>query len=163
MRACYGDARQYFAAVRDAAGEAERTKRQIERMEASEGVRAQGYQPGVSSSRADVNGTSRVVARMDYEGRMRRRLDEDYALIDSATSVIYGEEQTGMGGIDALMGSRCADAVWWRFCDCAGWHKVAEMVGMSEKWCRDAVEAALDACDAYGIERMRAGLGVACG
>ena len=154
-------ARDFFASVRAAADEAERTRNQIERMEAAEGVRAQGYTPGVSRSRADVNGTARVISRVDYESRMRRRLEEDYALIDRGCSVIYGSDQTGMGGVDALLGSATADTMWWRFCDGAGWSKVAREVGRSESWCRLAVETALDVCDQYGMDAMTQGLGIA--
>lgn len=96
----YADAREFFEAVRDAARDADRISRRLAAMEASEGVRAQGYEPSVSHSRADVNGTARTVARMDYERRVSKRREADYALIDKACSVIYGDEQTGLGGID---------------------------------------------------------------
>lgn len=92
---------------------------------------------------------------------MRRRLEEDYALIDRGCSVIYGSDQTGMGGVDALLGSATADTMWWRFCDGAGWNKVAREVGRSESWCRLAVETALDVCDQYGMDAMTQGLGIA--
>lgn len=33
---------------------------------------------------------------------------------------------------------------------------------MSESWCRRAEQVALDACDAYGMERVISGEGIAC-
>lgn len=159
----YADARDFFDAVRRAAVDAERIGRRLERMAAREGVRAQGYEAQGRGTRSDVNGTDATVGRMDWEGRIAARREQDYALIDSACAVIYGNDQTGMGGIASLLGSAAADAVWWRFCGAAQWREVAQRVEMSERWCRDQVAAAMDVCDAYGMEAMRCGLGVACG
>ncbi len=159
----YAGAADFFAAARRAALDAERLRRQLERMEAREGVRAQGYEAQGRGTRADVNGTDATVSRMDWEGRARERVREDYALIDAASAVVYGDSQDGLGGIDALMGPAVADAVWWRFCGAAQWREVAQRVEMSERWCREQVAAAMDVCDAYGMEAMRRGLGVACG
>lgn len=158
----YSDAREFFSAVRRAAADADRISRELERMEASEGVRVQSYDSAGHGTRADVNGTSRVVARMDYEGRIAKRRDEDYKLIDAACDVIYGSSQDGMGGVDALLGSTAADAMWWRFCACAAWREVAGHCEVSERTCQDMVNAAMDVCDAYGIDAMRRGLGTAC-
>lgn len=158
--ACTAD---YFGAVRAAAIDAERIGRRLERMVAREGVRAQGYEAQGRGTRSDVNGTDATVGRMDWEGRIAARREGDYKLIDSACEVIYGSDQTGMGGIASLMGAATADAVWWRFCGAAQWREVAQRVEMSERWCQDQVAAAMDVCDAYGMEAMRRGLGVACG
>lgn len=162
-RIVFACAADYFGAVRAAAIDAERIGRRLERMEAREGVRAQGYEAQGRGTRSDVNGTDATVGRMDWEGRIAARREQDYALIDSACSVVYGDGQTGMGGIEALLGSRVADAVWWRFCGAASWREVAQVTEMSERWCQDQVAAALDVCDAYGMEAMLRGLGVACG
>lgn len=158
----YSCARDFFEAARAASLDAERIGRRIKRMEGSEGPRAQGYDAQGRGSRRDVNGTAAVVARMDYEARVERRLDADYALIDRACSVIYGDGQTGLGGIDALMGAPAADAVWWRFCAAATWERVAREVEQSVRWCQYTVGRALDECDAYGMWGMMRGLGVAC-
>lgn len=83
MACGYSDAREFFEAVREASAEAERARAALMRMEAREGVRAQGYEArGRSGGGADR--TEATDARMDYEERMRRRLEEDYALIDLA-------------------------------------------------------------------------------
>lgn len=93
--ACAAD---YFGAVRAAAIDAERIGRRLERMAAREGVRAQGYEAQGRGTRSDVNGTDATVGRMDWEGRIAARREGDYKLIDSACEVIYGNDQTGMGG-----------------------------------------------------------------
>ena len=164
MSGCgYDSAADFFGAVRSAAMDAERLGRQLARMEAREGVRAQGYEAQGRGTRSDVNGTAQTVARMDWESRVAERREADYALIDSACSVIYGDAQAGMGGVSALMGTATADAMWWRFCGAASWREVSQRVEMSERWCREQVAAAMDVCDAYGMEAMCRGLGVACG
>lgn len=157
----YLSARDFFAAVRDASREADRTLRTIRDMESREGVRAQGYEArGRSGGPADaMRATDR---RMDYEARCRRRLEEDYELIDVACDVIYGSDQS-MGGVGAVLGSAYADALWWRYCAGATWPEVADGCGMSERWCRDAVGVAMDVIDSYGLSRMAEGRGLAEG
>ena len=159
----YADAREFFCAVRRAAADADRISRELARMEAAEGVRAQSYSGGGHGTRADANGTAATIARMDYERRVSKRREEDYALVDSACDVIYGSGQTGMGGIDALLGSAVADMVWWRFCAGASWSEVAGHCELSVRRCQELVDMAMDTCNAYGIEAMRRGLGTACG
>lgn len=162
MSVTYTDAREFFLATRRAAQDIETATRQLDRMRAAEGVRAQGYEPGVAHTRADVNGTGATIARIDWEGRMRERLESDYALVESAMSVIYGDEETGLGGVAALMGGAVADVLMWRCCRARDWRWIAAMLDRSESWCRESAAAAMDVCDAYGIDAMRRGLGIAC-
>ena len=155
-------ARDLMEAARRSAIEAERTRRALERMASREGPRAQSYSPGTSPGRvADPMATTDE--RMDYEARMRTRVEADYAIIDEACDVIYGSDQTGSGGVCSLLGSAYADCLWWRFCAAATWAEVAEGCGMSERWCRDAVSVACDVVDAYGVGRVVRGLGLAEG
>lgn len=158
----YATATDLFEATREAARDAERIRRSLARMESREGVRTQSYDAhGRSGHRADqMRATDE---RMDYEERVRGRQSEDYALIDLCCDVIYGSGQTGSGGVCSMLGSQYADCLWWRFCAAATWPEVAEGCGMSERWCRDAVRVACDTIDAYGLDRMRDGLGLAEG
>ncbi len=159
----YRDAREFFSAVREASIDADRISRRLAQMEASEGLKCQGYGSTGHGSRADVNGTARTVARMDYERRVAARREADYALIDRACDVIYGAGQDGLGGIDALLGSAAADVMWWRFCAAATWETVCRECGVKDSWARYTVERALDECDAYGMWGMTRGLGIAQG
>lgn len=157
----YGCARDLFEAARDAAEDAERTSRTIERMEGREGVRAQSYQPRTLGGGGDsMRATD---ARIDYESRVRRRREEDYALIDLACAVIYGSDQTGSGGVAAMLGPAYADALWWRYCAAATWPEVAEGCGMSERWCQRSMRVSFDTIDSYGLARVVSGLGIAEG
>lgn len=154
-------ARDFFGAARSAAIDADSITRRIRAMESREGVRAQSYEargrsPGTGDAMAATD------ARMDFEGRIERRREEDYRLIDAACSVIYGADQS-TGGVGAILGAAYADALWWRFCAGATWTDVAEGTGMSVRWCKDAVGVAMDVIDSYGLERMSRGLGLAEG
>lgn len=156
----YGSARELFAAVRDAALESRRAERTLERMRAAEGVRAQGYEPRVSGGGAPSSGMGATDARMDQESRLSGRLEQDRALLDLASAVIYGRE-SGKGGVDALMGSSVADAMWWRYCDAAGWGRVAEAVGYSSRQAVRLVEQGLDCVDFFGMANCVGGQGAA--
>ena len=157
----YASAREFFEAAREASIDADRISRRLAEMEASEGVRAQGYDAQGRGSSRDVNGMRRTEARIDFERRVEARREADYDLIDRATSVIYGDGQTGMGGIDALMGGAAADVMWWRFCAAATWPEVCREAGVTDRWARQKAEQAMDMCDAYGMWGMVHGLGVA--
>lgn len=117
-------------------------------MQASEGLHAASLSGRVSGGPVS-DGMHKTDVRMDYEKRIQQRQQEDYELIDLACTVLYGIDERG-GGIAALKGSAVADAMWWRFCAAAKWFTVERVVGMTERWCRDATEEALDTIDAYG-------------
>lgn len=156
----YSDARGFFEAVRDASREAERTRLTLLRMEAREGVRAQGYEAqGRSGHTSDR--TAATDARIDHEARMAERIEEDYALLDLACRVLYGEE-SGKGGVDRLMGSAVADCISFRYVDARPWPEVAALLGYS-RWSvnslRDLCQQGFDAVDALGWERVVDGVG----
>lgn len=156
----YTCAREFFAAVRDASLEAERTRLTLMRMEAREGVRAQSYEShGRSGHRADDK--AQTDARIDYESRMAERVESDYALLDLACALLYGRE-TGKGGLDALMGSAVADCISFRFVDARPWKEVAALMGYSHaSWrsLRDMCQQGFDAIDSLGWERAIEGVG----
>ena len=156
----YSNARDFFETVREASREAERTRLTLLQMEAREGVRAQGYEAqGRSGHMSDR--TAATDSRLDYEGRMRERIEADYALIDLACRVLYGEE-SGKGGVDALMGSAVADCISFRYVDARPWSEVAALMGYS-RWSRrslrDLCQQGFDAVDALGWERVVDGVG----
>lgn len=155
----YSDAREFFEAVREASAEAARARVTLLRMEAREGVRAQGYEARGRSG-GGTDRTEATDARMDYEERMRRRLDEDYALIDLACRVLYGEE-SGKGGVEALMGSAVADTISFRYVDARPWNEVSMLTGYSVSQCRRLCEQGMDAADFFGMKRLLGGEGIA--
>lgn len=153
----YSDARGFFEAVREASREAERTRLTLLQMEAREGARAQGYEPRVMVG-GERDRMAQTDARMDYEERMRERIEEDYALLDLACRVLYGEE-SGKGGLDALMGSAVADCLSFRYVDARPWSEVAALTGYSAKQCQRLCAVGLDACDFFGWINLVGGVG----
>lgn len=153
----YATARDLFDAARDAALDADRIGGSLRRAEAACGLR--GHAPtGAPGGRGGVSDPMAPVDRLvDQEERTRRRLDEDYALIDLACGVIYGTGQDGRGGVCALLGPATADALWWRYCGGVSWAAVSRHVGMSERWCIEATAAAMDVVDGYGWRRVADG------
>lgn len=153
----YSDARGFFEAVREASREAERTRLTLLQMEAREGVRAQGYSlTGRRMSKWDA--MEAVNDRIDLEDVMAERLEADYALIDLACRVLYGEEP-GKGGVDKLMGSVVADCLSFRYVDARPWSEVAELMGYSAKQCQRLCAVGLDACDFFGWINLVGGVG----
>ena len=156
----YATAEDFFEAVRDASREAERTRLTLMRMEAREGVRAQGYEPRVSvGGNADKMATTD--SRIDYEARMAERIEDDYHLLDMACAVLYGRE-SGKGGVDALMGSAVADCISFRYVDARPWSEVAALMGYS-RWSRnslrDMCQQGFDAIDFFGWDNVLGGMG----
>ena len=156
------NARDFFESVREASREAERTRLTLLQMEAREGVRAQGYEPRVSIG-GERDKMAATDSRMDYEERMRERIEEDYALIDMACRVLYGRE-SGKGGVDALMGSAVADCISFRYVDARSWSEVAALMGYS-RWSRnslrDLCQQGFDAIDFFGWDNVLGGTGSA--
>ena len=157
----YQSASDLFEAAREAAEDAERIGRDLGRAAAACGLR--GHAPtGTPGGRGGASDPMAPVDRfLDQEARTRRRLEEDYALIDLACGVIYGRGQDGRGGVCALLGPATADALWWRYCGGVSWAAVSRHVGMSERWCIEATAAALDVVDGYGWQRVAEGVGTA--
>ena len=160
----YSSARDFFEAVREASREAERTRLTLLQMEAREGARAQTYAERVSVG-GERDRMAQTDARMDYEGRMRERIEEDYALLDLACRALYGEE-SGKGGVDRLMGSAVADCISFRYVDARPWPEVAALLGYS-RWSRrslrDLCQQGFDAIDFFGWDNVVGGCGAAEG
>ena len=156
----YASAEDFFEAVRHASREAERTRLTLLQMEAREGVRAQGYEPRVSIG-VNADKMAATDSRIDYEGRMQERIEDDYRLLDMACAVLYGSE-SGKGGVDALMGSAVADCISFRYVDARPWKEVAVLLGYS-RWSvnslRDMCQQGFDAIDSVGWERAIEGVG----
>ena len=156
----YASAEDFFEAVRNASGEAERTKLALMQLEAREGVRAQSYEPRVTVG-GERDRMAATDERMDREDRMAERIEADYALIDMACAVLYGRE-SGKGGLDALMGSAVADCISFRYVDARPWKEVAALMGYS-RWSRrslrDMCQRGFDRIDSLGWGRAIEGVG----
>lgn len=154
-------AREMFRAARAASEDAEYLKRRLERMESAEGVRGASLAPSVSGTKADVNGTARVVARMDLEAASRSRMEADYSLIDYACAVLYGAD--GRSGLAALAGPLVADLLWHHYLGGEPMGRAAAAVGMPRRTAFRRRDEALDLVDMLGFETVIAGEGEAEG
>ena len=159
----YQNAREFFEAARAAAKEVAGYHERVSRMEQTEGLRGASLSGTWSPQRRDVNGMGRVDARIDLEAAERRHIEEDYALIDRAASVLFGMTQRGDGGVDALLGWREARVVDLYYLEAMTWREVASRMDMSERWCQLAAASALDLADAYGVRKVVSGSGWAEG
>lgn len=149
--------RDFFESVREAALDAERTRRQLEAMESREGVKAQRYGTSVQGGTHDV--MAATDARIDRERAWAARIERDYALIDEACEIIYGTDNRG--GIASLLGTATADAMFWRYCAAVTWAEVARNVSYSRQWCYRAVAVAFELIDSAGVEAVMRGEGMA--
>lgn len=151
-------ARDFFEAARAAAFDLTRSLLKIEEMESRNG----GSSPIASprgSGPSDVNGTAQTIAALDMQEAMRARIAEDRALLDLATSVVYGDSESG--GVRALAGATQADVLFWRYLSAEPWDTVAQECGISRRTAIRYANMALDLVDAYGILRAASGTGIA--
>ena len=146
-------ARDFFESVRSAAVDAERTSHTLLRMHGRELPRGMGTEPGHGSGTPDVMRPSDSV--MDYEAMVRRRVQRDWELIDEACAVIYGTEQDGTAGINALLGPATADSLWWYYCAAVKWREVADKLDMSVSQCQRLCAVAFDMVDSLGIGAVK--------
>ena len=147
-------ARDFFESVRAAAQDAERTSHTLLRMQGRELPRGMGTTPGNGGGTPDVMRPSDAV--MDYEAMVRRRVQRDWDLIDEACCVIYGVEQDGTAGVNALLGSATADALWWRYCAAVKWQEVADKLDLSKNHCQHLCNVAFDMIDSLGVGAVKA-------
>ena len=155
----YSSARDLFEAARDAAKERERARRQLERLDARRSGGGSSIAGGGRGGRHDVNGMGPTIALIDYQERMKQRIADDERLIDYTCSVVYGTG--GTGGVNDLMSSAHADALFWRFVAAETWKRCAEACGIGESTVRRMVQEGIDLVDALGADRVAAGMGIA--
>ena len=152
----FSRARDLFESARAAAIDVETVERQLARMESS-ALSLGGGSAGspVSSTPDPQRSARRSEALMDREASLRRRLDEDWALIDLASAVLYGREADA--GLAALVPSWWCDAIWWHYLGLASWADAADRVGYSEQRCKQVVMPAFDTIDSWGLVAVMEG------
>jgi hypothetical protein len=142
----------YLIRARDASRDAERCRRQLEQLESQAlSIGGGGFEPRTRSTPDPKRMEKRVDRLVDREKALEARMDEDYAIVDRATSMIYGDSQDGHGGVSDGLGPEYADVLWWRYLDDAKWAKVADVMGYAKCTCQQMCTRALDWMDAtYG-------------
>lgn len=137
-------AKEFFEEVRAAAIDAERCRSQLEALEFKmHAFGGGGYEPMARSCVDPDKIGRRVAAYVDMERNLEGRMKRDWALIDRACVVLYGEDQMGGGGLDKVKSSRWADALWWRYVAAESWEVVARSTNSSVRPCQQAIGNAL--------------------
>lgn len=133
-----------------ASRDAERIRRQLQALEdKATSLGEGGFEPRVRATGEQDRMGSRVAALVDRERELRRRQEADYATIDDACRVLYGDD--GAQGLDALVPPIWADVLWWRYLDGATWEEVGANVGYSARRCFDLAQEALRMADQHGL------------
>lgn len=146
----YKDARDLFAAVEDAARERLDILRELGKMEAREGVRAQSYE-SMSRSGSVSDRMAATDARVDYEAEHDPILEQDDALIALAESLIWGPSGGDMtGGVLHVMGYRSAKALERHYVHLVPFPALAREWDVSESQVRRLADRGLDAMDYLG-------------
>lgn len=153
----HATAREFFESAREAARDAERIRRQLDGMEARAlSLGGGGYEGRVRSTPDPDRIGASVSAMLDQGERLRERADEDYAAIDAACRVLYGDGSDS--GLWALVGWR-ADALALHYLDDMTWAEVAAKLCYSESHVQHEAQVALDVADGWGMARVVDGTG----
>lgn len=155
----YTDARDFFNAVAAANKDAERVKRQLDALEhRALGIGGGGFEPRVRSTPAHDKMGMAVASLVDQESILKKRLDDDYALLNRAHVVLYGDDNHG--GLWSLVGWR-ADALALHYVNGYTWPVVGVVLGYSEQHVWREAQVALDTCDGWGYFNVLRGVGEA--
>lgn len=157
----YTHTRDLLEATRTAVREFKRTQKQLEFLRATRlSIGSQDTtRVLVSSTSTDVNKTGRIDTFIDLAPIYEQRMAKDVELIEYTTSVIYGIGWAG--GIATLLSSEHADVLKLRYIDDMTLDAIARITGLSRTVICMRIDEACDLTDAYGIERVRHGLGIA--
>ena len=143
-------AREFFESVQSAAMDAERCRRQLERLEQAALALPSGmpefHRGGTPSDRVGA----RVAGYVDQEAALHRRIEDDYRLIDAACEVLYGHD--GMSdGLASIAPPWWADSIYHHYLALMKWDEIALMMMYDRSYVRRCVGAAFDLMDANGM------------
>lgn len=145
-------AKEYFEGIRAEVVKTDRAREMLERMKAREGVKAQSYQAGGGSGYVSDPMDS-VSRRIDFEGRLKKRIADAEEAIDEACEVLYGAD--GRGGLAKLKGTRYADAICMGYLQAQPWDEIAEIMQSSQQWCRKLCDVGFAYIDAVGWAKLK--------
>ena len=147
-------ARQFFEAVRAASEDAERCMNELRSLEERAlKVRGTSFDMRVRASSTPDQMAEDVAKLVTREDALRRRVESDYALVDEATALLYGDAQDGSGGLCEHLSPSYADILWWRYLGGATWEDVAQCCCYSARQCQRMHNEALRVIDECGLLR----------
>lgn len=158
----YHSGHEFFDAARDAVRDNRSALKQLREIEEGATASGSGYGVHVRTSPEPDRIAMLVAAKAERKERLSIRIERNERIMDAAGVVIYGTGWDGFAGIAALLGDTVADVMHWYYLDARKWCEVGKLVGYSPSRCRQMRDAALDLVDAYGLDKVLDGLGIAC-
>lgn len=145
-------AKEYFEGIRAEVVKTDKAREMLERMKAREGAKAQSYQTGGGGG--DVSDPMESISRrIDFEGRLKKRIADAEQAIDEACEVLYGAD--GRGGLAKLKGTRYADAICMGYLQAQPWNEIAEIMQGSVRWCHTLCDVGFAYIDEVGWAHVK--------
>lgn len=145
-------AKEYFEGVRALVLKTDGAREMLERMKAREGAKTQHYCERAGTGDA-ADPMDSVASRIDFEGKLRQRIDDAEGAMDEACIVLYGAD--GRGGLAKLKGTRYADAICMYYCNAQTWAETADIMQCTDKWCRRLCEVGFTYIDREGWAKVK--------
>ncbi len=156
----YQTARDLFESAKSAAIDVRKCSRQLDALEESAArLPFPSLEPRVRSSPRDRMADA-VGSLVDRGASLRKRMENDYRLIDVASTVLYGADGTS-GGLAAIAPTWWADAIYHHYLGLRTWAQVGDLLCYSPEHCCRMAMSGLDIIDANGISETIAGIGCA--
>lgn len=145
------DAKEYFESIRDEVASIDHAKEMLARLKAREGAKAQSYSAGGGGGSSDP--MDAINSRIDFEGRLERRIADSQAEVDEACVLLYGADNRG--GLAKLKGNRYADALCMAYLQAMQWDEIADVMQCSRRWCVELCNTAFRYIDDVGFAYIR--------
>mgnify|MGYP000156837165 FL=1 len=94
-----------------------------------------------------------ISRRIDFEGRLKKRIADAEEAIDEACEVLYGAD--GRGGLAKLKGTRYADAICMGYLQAQPWSEIAEIMQGSVRWCHALCDVGFAYIDEVGWAHVK--------
>lgn len=144
-------AREYFEGIRAEVERNQRAWEMLERMRAKEGAKAQSYGAGASGG-YPADPMAMVAKHIDFEARLRQRVDDANDAVAEACRVLYGRDNHG--GLAKLKGDRYADAICMAYLQAEPWDEIADVMQCTQQWCRKLCDVGFAYIDTVGWAKV---------
>ena len=94
-----------------------------------------------------------INGRIDFEGRLERRIADSQAEVDEACVLLYGADNRG--GLAKLKGNRYADALCMAYLQAMPWDEIADVMQCSRQWCRELCNVGFRYIDKVGFAALK--------
>lgn len=159
----YQSARDLFEAARQASRDALRISDELHELDArATSVGSPSLEPRSRGARPCDRMAGKVATLIDRGRVLEARLDEDYHLIDTACSILYGADGIS-DGLASIAPTWWADAIYHHYLSLRTWEETAALIGYSLRHVYECVRTAFEIMDAHGMAATVEGHGMAEG